>query len=140
MDNITLKDLKETSNKWMWYRDIIYPENKIFFISPDIILNYLFHAYMNKKASVYKEHFNSIKNDGWNDDYPITIAIGTYGEVYVRDGSHRINWLMYHNDELKINKIPVKFSYSQHDDIYKHWIYLFNFYKNQLIPDWNKNE
>lgn len=47
--------------------------------------------------------YNSIKLDGYNDDYPITVCIGRNGEIIRATGWHRVSI----SKILGISKIPV---------------------------------
>tara|TARA_R100000664_G_scaffold18796_1_gene27925 strand:+ start:1226 stop:1660 length:435 start_codon:yes stop_codon:yes gene_type:complete len=114
MKQITVKDLKEISKSWCTTREKKYSSNDIFYISSDIILKYLTYesvgevSKMLKSNDYYREIYEDIKENGWDDEYPARIGIGDKGEIFVHGGNHRVNILT----ELKPISVPIVFRYA----------------------------
>ena len=113
MKQITIKDLKEISKSWCTTREKKYSSKDIFYISSDIILNHLAYesvgevSKMLKSNDYYREIYEDIKENGWDDEYPARIGIGDKGEIFIHGGNHRTNILK----KLNPISIPIIFKY-----------------------------
>ena len=88
----------------------------------------------------YYELFETIKTDGWSNEYPATIAIGDNKEIFIHGGNHRINFLTL----LNVCKVPVSLVYMK--DIkpsptaHKLLTTSESFYPKGLLPKWELNK
>ena len=136
---LEIDDLKDTSKLWCDKGIKKFPENEIYYISTDIILDNLCYNGMDipiNDKSHYKLIYEDLKNNGWDSKYPARIDIGDMGEVFVNGGNHRINLIK----KLNINFVPFKLVYQRKIGSNKNLIFIKsgqNFYPTGLLPKWS---
>jgi len=114
---IDIKELKKASKLWCDKSVKSLLEDKLYYISPNIIWDNIYYESWPSietlhKVNLYKKIYNNIKTNGWDKTYPAMINIGNKGEVYLGGGNHRINLIR----DIELKFIPINFKYQKNID------------------------
>ena len=141
-DIIRIKELKDTSKLWINNSKKMFSDKKVYYISSDIVLNNLYYenkdgmfSILDNDRNQYKNIYEDLKKNGWDNRYPVTIGIGNRGEVFIDDGNHRVNLIK----DINLDYIPFMFHYINDYNPTNKSVYLEDgrdFYPYGLLPKW----